>query len=439
VFVAQDHRLARPVAIKVLPQALAATMSVDRFQREIMLAARLQHPHIVPVLSAGEMDNLPYFIMPFIYGESLRTRVTRGPLSVRETVGIMKDVAKALSYAHSHGVIHRDIKPDNVLLAAGTAVVTDFGVAKALSASRHQTGLATTGPITAVGFSAGTPAYMSPEQAAADPNVDGRTDIYALGVVGYEMLAGTPPFHGRMSQELLKAQLSETPPALAARRYDVPVALDKLISQCLEKDPGRRPKSASEIARALESAEYVSGAFAAPPSALARKKPRRLAMLAAALVVVAAGIFYKWNGPKAEEEVTPAVAAATSLGRSIAVLPLASTSPRDASLAAGTTAEIATSVSRVPGLRVASQTAVAGVADTNRQLTIIGARLGVTMLVEGSVQTSGKRVRINLRIVKVANDSTVWVERFDGTTDDIFAVQDAAARAVVTALVLRVR
>ena len=441
VFVAQDHRLARPVAIKVLPPSLAATMSVDRFQREIMLAARLQHPHIVPVLSAGEMENLPYFVMPFIYGESLRTRIMRGPLSVRETVGIMKDVAKALAYAHSHGVVHRDIKPDNVLLAAGTAVVTDFGVAKALSASRHQTGLQSTGPITAVGFSAGTPAYMSPEQAAADPKLDGRTDIYALGVVGYEMLAGTPPFHGRSSQDLLKAQMSETPPALAARRYDVPVALDKLITQCLEKDPERRPKSASEIARALESAEFVSGAFASPPSA-GRRKPRRLALVAG-MIVVALGVIFFQSNKSSEAETTlptPVAAPLGSLGRSLAVMPLSTSgSQKDASLAAGATAELTNAVSRVPGLRVASQTAVAGVQGGNRSLAIIGATLGVTMVVEGSVQTSGQKVRINLRLVKVANDSTVWVDRFEGTTDDVFAVQDAASRAVVTALALRLR
>jgi eukaryotic-like serine/threonine-protein kinase len=409
-----------------------------------MLAARLQHPHIVPVLSAGEMDKLPYFIMPFIYGESLRTRITRGPLSVRETVGVMKDVAKALAYAHSHGVVHRDIKPDNVLLAAGTAVVTDFGVAKALSASRHQSSLSNAGTITGVGYSPGTPAYMAPEQAAADPGVDGRADIYALGIVGYEMLAGVPPFHGRTSQDLLKAQLSETPTPLPSRRYDVPVALDKLLSDCLEKDPARRPKSASEVARALESAEMVSGTFATPRESAARRRPRRMRYALAAAALLAASVaLFRWNkAPAIDAAPAPELvgpASVSELGRSIAVLPLTPTSPRDANIAAGATSELTNAVSQVPRLRVASQTAVASARAGNQPVTTIGATLGVTMLVEGSVQSSGKRVRMTLRLVKVSNDSTVWFERFEGTTDDIFALQDQAARAMVAALSLRVR
>ena len=439
VFVAQDHRLARLVAIKLLLPSLAATVSVDRFQREIMLAARLQHPHIVPVLSAGELNNLPYFIMPFIQGESLRARVTRGPLSVRETVGIMKDVAKALSYAHGHGVVHRDIKPDNILLAAGSAVVTDFGVAKAILSARDQSAAARQKTITGIGFAAGTPTYMAPEQAAADPDVDARADIYALGIVAYEMLAGAPPFHRRTPQALLKAHLSEPPPPLATRRYEVPQALDKLISQCLEKEPSRRPKSASEIARALELPEYVSGAFAVPPNT--RRRPRWLIPAAVALLVLGAYLYVKWTAPPAADPAAPIAVVATpsTLGKSLAVLPLTAASPRDASIAAGATSELTNAVSRVPGLRVASQTAVAGERGASRQLAVIGASLGVTMLVEGSVQTSGKNVRINLRVVKVSNDSTVWVDRFDGTTDDIFAVQDAASRGLVVALSTRVR
>ena len=441
VFVAQDHRLARPVAIKLLLPSLAATVSVERFQREIMLAARLQHPHIVPVLSAGELNNLPYFIMPFILGESLRTRVMRGPLSVRETVGIMKDVAKALAYAHGHGVVHRDIKPDNILLAAGTAVVTDFGVAKAILSARDQSVAARQRTITGIGFAAGTPTYMAPEQAAADPDVDARADIYALGIVAYEMLAGAPPFHRRTPQALLKAHLSEPPPPLATRRYEVPQALDRLITQCLEKEPARRPKTASDIARALELPEYVSGAFAVPPRQ-SRTRSRWIAVAAVVLTAVAAAFFFSSDKATPPETLsaTPAVTPAGDLGRSLAVLPLSSGgSQRDAGIAAGVTSELTNAVSRVPGLRVASQTAVAGVRGTNRQLAVIGANLGVTMLVEGSVQTSGKNVRINLRVVKVANDSTVWVERFDGTTDDIFAVQDAASRGLIVALSTRVR
>src|SRR4051812_31683234 len=189
VFVARDNALGRTVVVKVLPYELAATVSVDRFKREIMLAAALQHPHIVPVLSSGETDGLPFFIMPFVEGESLRLRLGRGPLSIREAVSILKDVARALVYAHGRGIIHRDIKPDNILLSSGSATVTDFGVAKALSASRDPARPASRqATITGIGTSIGTPAYMAPEQAAGDPSTDHRADLYALGIVGYEMM-----------------------------------------------------------------------------------------------------------------------------------------------------------------------------------------------------------------------------------------------------------
>src|SRR4051812_15375882 len=244
VFLATDEALNRRGVVKVFPKSLAATVSVDRFRREIMLAAKLQHPHIVPVLAAGELGDLPYFVMPFIEGGSLRPRIQRGPLSVRETVGIMRDVARALAFAHRLGIVHRDIKPDNILLSAGSAVVTDFGVAKAIADSRNSNHIAAGATITAIGVSPGTPQYMAPEQAAADPSADHRADLYALGIVGYEMLAGVPPFHGRSPHDLLRAQLTETPPPLAARRYDVPVTLAQLIMQCLEKNPADRPKTA---------------------------------------------------------------------------------------------------------------------------------------------------------------------------------------------------
>src|SRR3954469_8373288 len=255
VFLTLDHSLNRKVVVKVLPQSLAATVSVDRFRREIMLAAKLQHPQIVPVLAAGELGELPYFVMPFIEGESLRVRIQRGPLSVRETVGIMRDIARALSFAHRTGIVHRDIKPDNVLLSAGSAVVTDFGVAKAIADARNPNGVVAGSTITSVGVSLGTPQYMAPEQAAADPNTDFRADLYALGVVAYEMLAGVPPFPGRSPHKLLRAQRTEPPQPLSSRRYDVPVTLSQLIMSCLEKSPDRRPRSAADMVRVLESSE----------------------------------------------------------------------------------------------------------------------------------------------------------------------------------------
>jgi serine/threonine-protein kinase len=199
VFIARETSLDRKVVVKVLPPELAQGVSVERFKREIQLAAQLQHAHIVPVHAAGETDGLPYYTMPLVDGHSLRSRLAKGgPLPITEAISVLRDVAKALAYAHEHGVAHRDIKPDNVLLSGGAAVVTDFGVAKALSMAKHTV---PGGTLTEVGTSLGTPAYMAPEQAAADPRTDHRADIYAFGVVGYEILAGQPPFHGRTPQK----------------------------------------------------------------------------------------------------------------------------------------------------------------------------------------------------------------------------------------------
>lgn len=259
VFLARDHQLARQVVVKVLPPSLAERVSIERFKREVLLLAGLQHPHIVPILSAADFGGLPYFIMPYVQGESLRARLLRGPMSVREAVGIMRDVARALSYAHDQGVVHRDIKPDNILLAGGAATVTDFGVAKAISASRRQTDNSpVVSNITGSGISLGTPTYMAPEQVAADPDVDFRADLYSLGVVAYEMLIGTAPFHGRSRQAIMTAQLTEIPPPVNQRRADVSERLSELIGSCLAKEPTLRPRSSAGLARALDEPEILS-------------------------------------------------------------------------------------------------------------------------------------------------------------------------------------
>ena len=287
VVLAMDLKHQRRVVIKLLPQSLSAVISAERFEREIMVSAALQHPNIVPVLSSGRLQGLPYFVMPFIEGESVRTRVRRGPLSVRECVSILKDVTRALVFAHAQGVIHRDIKPDNVLLSTGAgaaAVVTDFGVAKAFTAART-TGASKPSGMTGVGMSIGTPGYMAPEQAAADPSVDHRADIYALGILGYEMLAGAPPFHGRSPQELLAAQMTEAPAPLELRRYDLPKALNDLLMRCLEKSPAKRPQTAAALLRQLEQPEIVSGAFAVPTGARGRAW-RTAAIYAGALALL---------------------------------------------------------------------------------------------------------------------------------------------------------
>ncbi|MBL8998920.1 MAG: serine/threonine protein kinase, partial [Gemmatimonadetes bacterium] len=248
VFVAQEHALGRTVVVKVIAPELAEGVSAERFAREVKLAARLQQANIVPVLSTGSSGALPYYTMPFVTGESLRARLASGePISLAQAVSILRDVARALAYAHAQGVVHRDIKPENILLSGGTAVVTDFGIAKALSASRTQDGSSTNSSLTQAGGSIGTPAYMAPEQAVGAA-VDQRADIYAWGVLAYELLAGAHPFAGKAnSAQMIAAHLSEAPLPLASRRAEVPTALETLVLRCLAKDPAMRPANADEL------------------------------------------------------------------------------------------------------------------------------------------------------------------------------------------------
>ncbi|HEY8062801.1 MAG TPA: protein kinase [Gemmatimonadales bacterium] len=248
VFVANEVRLSRKVVVKVLTPELAQGLNAERFEREILLAASLQQANIVPILTAGDLDGLPYFTMPFVDGESLRNRIVPGGLPVDDVVAILRDVTKALAYAHARNIVHRDIKPDNVLLSGGTAVVTDFGIAKALSASRTQGAGAT---LTSIGTSIGTPAYMAPEQVAGDPNLDHRVDLYALGCMAQELLTGRTPFADRAPQKMLAAHLSESPPPVGSLRPDCPPELAALVTDLLRKDPADRPKSATDVLQAL--------------------------------------------------------------------------------------------------------------------------------------------------------------------------------------------
>ena len=264
VFVADERRLNRKVVIKVLSPELAAGVSGERFEREIQLAASLQQANIVPILAAGETDGLPFYTMPFVEGESMRARLSKdGALPVSSVIGILRDVARALAYAHQRGVVHRDIKPDNVLLSGGTAVVTDFGIAKAISAARQQSEGAT---LTQLGTSIGTPAYMAPEQAAGDPSVDHRADIYSLGCMAYELLTGQAPFAGRTPARMLAAHMAEAPRPLVELRADAPAPLSDLVMRMLEKDPAARPQSGQEIIQVLDT--ITSSNMAAMPGAL---------------------------------------------------------------------------------------------------------------------------------------------------------------------------
>ena len=288
VFVAVEKRFDRRVVVKVLASELAAGVSAERFAREVKLAARLQQANIVPVFDSGQIDGLPFYTMPWIEGESLRVRLdARGALPIAESVAIIADVAKALSYAHAHGVVHRDIKPENVLLSGHTAVVTDFGIAKAITLSRN---LAPFETLTQVGTSLGTPAYMAPEQAMGDPTTDHRADLYALGVVSYELLAGERPFIGKTVHELVRAHVTQTPPDLAARRPDVPAAIAALVMRCLEKEPANRPQSADEVLQALERPHDARSAGTSSVSSGAIPQRRRVPIIATVAIVLAVAV-----------------------------------------------------------------------------------------------------------------------------------------------------
>ena len=288
VFLAEEVRLGRQVVIKVLPPEMAAGVNVERFEREIRLAAKLQHPHIVPLLTAGSEGDLLYYIMPHIAGESLRARLTHErELPVGEAVRILRDVCDALAYAHSHGIVHRDVKPDNVLFSGRHALVTDFGVAKAVADS---TG---TGALTSMGMALGTPAYMAPEQAAGDPNVDHRADLYAVGVLAYEMLTGRPPFIGLSPQSLLAAQVTGAVEPVTKHRENVPPALSALVMRCLAKRPADRWQSATEILDQLEQLATPTASSPYDPIAAAtRGHPVRVAGLFALGSLVLLGVVY---------------------------------------------------------------------------------------------------------------------------------------------------
>ena len=429
VFLATENRLNRKVVVKVLSPDLAASVSAERFEREIQLAAQLQQANIVPLLATGDTNGLPYFTMPFVEGESLRAEMAaHGSLSITECVSILRDVARALSYAHAVGVVHRDIKPDNVLLSHGAAVVTDFGIAKALSDSRSATGSSN---LTQTGTSLGSPAYMAPEQVAGDPNVDHRADLYALGCMGYELLAGQPPFTAETPQRVFAAHLTEKPRPLATVRPEVPRALAAIIMRCLEKEPADRPASAAEILTALESVSTSdSKTTRAPMREAFTPTSRRIAIVAAVvLFIVAAGaaatkVFSRAGKPTAD--------------RSVAVLPLANLSGDKANdyFGEGLAEEITGALANA-GLRVVGRSSALALSAKGMSAREIARQLHVGNLLQGSVQRSGDRVRISVSLISAPDESVLWNETYDRAITDVFAVQDEIARAVAGELKIK--
>jgi hypothetical protein len=277
VYVAEDLKHHRQVAVKVLRPDLAASLGAERFLREIDIAAKLNHPHILPLYDSGGAGDVLFYVMPLVEGQSLRDRIAKtGALPVDEATRIIREVAEALAYSHQHGVVHRDIKPENILISSGHALVTDFGVAKAVSDA------ANAAELTGTGITLGTPAYMAPEQATADPSLDHRADIYALGVMAYELLAGRPPFVVGSPQQMIAAHITQKPDALRAHRSAIPATLETVVMRCLEKNPADRWQNADDVVRGLDAT--------ARPAGMSRRVRLALGGAIAAIVLAAVGV-----------------------------------------------------------------------------------------------------------------------------------------------------
>ena len=385
VYFARDLKHDRDVAIKVLKPDLAESLGRDRFLREIRLAARLNHPHILALYDSGEADGFLYFVMPVMQGENLRDRLNReAQLPVDVAVRVALEVADALDYAHRHDVVHRDIKPENILLHEGHALVADFGIGKAVVAAAASG--ATT--LTQVGVTVGTPAYMSPEQAAGD-EIDGRSDLFALGCVLYEMLTGELPFTGPTIQAVIAKRFHHTPPTVTTTRPEVPAAVSHTVERLLEKDPEARISSGAGVATALRSQNT--------PSPASRRTER-----------------------------------------SVAVLPFAnmSASGDDDYFADGITEEIINVLAQIKGLRVAARTSCFAFKGKTEDLRVVGERLGVQHVLEGSVRKAGPRLRITAQLINAGDGYHLWSERYDRELVDVFALQDEIANAIAAKLQL---
>jgi eukaryotic-like serine/threonine-protein kinase len=426
VVLARDESLGRDVVVKVFSPELTYWVSAERFTREIKLAAALQEPHIVPVLSAGQTeDGLPYYTMPFVRGESLRARIRKGRIPIEESLSILRDVACALAYAHRQGILHRDIKPENILLSEGTAVVTDFGIAKALQAARAAP---RQGMLTVTGASIGTPMYMAPEQAAADPSTDQRADIYAWGAVAYEVISGKHPFHDKTSpQELLAAQMSDTPRQLTGNR-GLPRSVAALVMRCLSKNRLQRPANGTELLAALN--ESSTGSQFPVLDLPSRRGWGAIAATIGIALLLAAGSV--WRARTASAAGPPL----------IAVLPFETEGAGgDPSFADGLGDAVTGKLARLTGLRVIDRKSVISLTAASRTTPQqAGKTLGAMFVLRASVRwatgADGRpQVRVSPALVRVSDGTTTWAGEPEIVSPaDPFTIQASVATKVAEAL-----
>jgi serine/threonine-protein kinase len=414
VYLARDVRRDRRVALKVLRRDLAVVAAGERFDLEIRLVSQLVHPHILPLLDSGETSGRVWYTMPYIEGESLRARLDREKqLPVAEAVRLTGEIADALSYAHARGILHRDIKPDNILISDGHALVADFGIALAISGRHGER-------ITATGMAVGTPAYMSPEQSSGEQELDERTDLYALGSVCYEMLAGEPPFTGPTAQAVIAKRLSQPVPSIRRVRASVPAALDAAIRQALAPVPADRFASTVQFSRAL------ARAIDRRPAATSSRG--RWLLAGGAVLLVAAAWAYRLAMRTAALAPRPGNSGAIRL----AVVPfrLIGHDSADQYLADGITEEVNSALANLSGLRVIAQESVTPTAVSGKSLREIGAALGADALVDGEVQRAGTAIRVRFRLVDPATEESRWSQQYDQTTGDAFRIQSEVASRV---------
>jgi eukaryotic-like serine/threonine-protein kinase len=438
VYLAQDLKHDRPVALKVLHPDLAASLGPERFLREIKLAARLQHPHILAVLDSGEAGGRLWFTMPYVEGESLRDRLRRErQLPVEDAVRIAREAAQALQYAHDHDVLHRDIKPENLLLTRdGSTLVADFGIARALGANEDR--------LTETGLAVGTPAYMSPEQAAADRAIDARTDVYSLGAVLYEMLAGEPPYTGPTAQAMAAKRLTGPVPNVRSGRPNVPESLDQAIRRALAPIAADRFPSAAELGRALAATTGASArepvpspTVIAPSAAPPRPIHYRSAVLLGLGFLLGLGVLFGLLRRQAGAAggADPSHAGA----KLVAVLPFENVGgAEDEYFADGMTDEVRGKLASLDGLQVTARSSSNQYKKTTKSPQQIGHELGVDYLLTGTVRwdkgAAGSHVRVSPELIQVSSGATRWQQPFDASLTDVFTVQGELAGQVAQAL-----